>query len=275
MSDMKNFALIGYPLGHSMSGIIHKELFKTAKIEGSYSLTEIKPEDLESELESLKRLNGFNVTIPHKTNIIPFLDALSKKAGLFGAVNTVDVKNGVLTGHNTDCTGFLRALSSADIELGGRVLICGCGGVSRMFAFESALANCDITFAVRKESLEKCKILSEELDEKLSAKSRIVFLDDAGEGYDLIINGTPVGMFPNISASPLSEKTVVSSKAVFDSIYNPDETLLIRYARQAGIKHQNGLSMLVWQAAAAEEIWNSVNFEDEDVDKIIKSITNS
>ena len=275
MSNIKDFALIGYPLGHSMSGIIHKELFKAAKIEGAYSLTEIKPEALENELENLKRLCGFNVTIPHKTNIIPFLDALSPKAQLFGAVNTVDNKNGVLTGHNTDCTGFLKALSSADIELGGRVLICGCGGVSRMFAFESALAGCDITFAVRKESLEKCKILSDELETKLSVKCRVAFLDNAGEGYDLIINGTPVGMYPNVGVSPLGEETVASSKAVFDSIYNPNETLLLSYARQVGIKHQNGLSMLVWQAAAAQEIWNGVKFEDEDVDKIIKSITNS
>lgn len=273
MSSKKNFALIGYPLGHSLSPLIHTQLFKTAEIEGEYSLIEIVPERLQNSVDDLKKLSGFNVTIPHKTNIIPFLDELSEKAKLFGAVNTVDIKDGRLIGHNTDCTGFLRALSGAKIELSGRVLICGCGGVSRMFAFESALAGCDITFAIRQESMAKCERLCLELEEKLSSKSRIVTLDNAGEGYDLIINGTPVGMFPNAGVSPLNEKTVASSKAVFDSIYNPEETLLLSYAREADLKYQNGLSMLVWQAAAAQEIWNNVKFGEAEINGVIEKCT--
>ena len=268
MSSEKNFALIGFPLGHSMSPEIHNELFKTKNINGKYELIEIPPESLEASFEELKKLGGFNVTIPHKTNIIPFLDELSDRAKLFGAVNTVEIKDGKAKGYNTDCVGFLRALEGAGIELKGKVLICGCGGVSRMFAFESALAGCDITFAIRESSLEKCKTLCAELKEKLGAQSRIVFLDNAGEGYDLIINGTPLGMFPNVESCPLDRKTVESSKAVFDSIYNPGETVLLRYAKEAGIKYQNGLSMLVWQAAAAQEIWNGVKFEKETIEAI-------
>ena len=266
----KDFALIGYPLGHSLSPQIHSELFKSADINADYKLIEIKPEKLNSSFEELKKLGGFNVTIPHKTNIIPLLDELSDKARLFGAVNTVEFKDGRAIGHNTDCIGFLRALESAGIELSGNVLICGCGGVSRMFAFESALKGCNITFGVRESSLEKCKKLCAELEEKLGAKSNIVFLDNAGEGYDLIINGTPVGMFPKVESCPLERKTVESSKAVFDSIYNPNETVLLSYARQAGIKYQNGLSMLVWQAVAAEEIWNGVRFESEEIGRTIE-----
>ena len=270
----KDFALIGYPLGHSLSPQIHSELFKAAAINADYKLIEIEPERLKASFEELKKLGGFNVTIPHKTNIIPHLDELSDKARLFSAVNTVEFREGRAIGHNTDCIGFLRALESAGIELCGRVLICGCGGVSRMFAFESALKGCDITFAIRESSLEKCKKLCAELEEKLGAKSNIVFLDNAGGGYDLIINGTPVGMFPKVENCPLGEQTVKSSKAVFDSIYNPDETVLLRYAREAGIKHRNGLSMLVWQAAAAEEIWNGVRFNEAEIEKITETITN-
>ena len=269
MDYKKTFSLTGYPLGHSLSPVIHSELFELSGVEASYKLLEIEPERLEASFDELKKLSGFNVTIPHKTNIIPFLDELSEKARLFGAVNTVDNKNGRLIGYNTDCIGFLRALGGAEIELKGRVLICGCGGVSRMFAFESALAGCDITFAVRDESREKCKSLCAELSEKLKKESAVVSLENAGGGYDLIINGTPVGMFPKVDACPLKKETIISSKAVFDAIYNPEETALLRIAKQAGIKHLNGLSMLVWQAAAAQEIWNGVIFEKSEIEKIV------
>ena len=269
MNTKKDYALIGFPLGHSMSPIIHKELLSIMKKDGTYELREIEPNELSTSFEQLKIFSGFNVTIPHKTDIIPLLDGLSENAALFGAVNTVEIKDGKAIGHNTDCIGFLRALKAADIELKGRVLICGCGGVSRMFAFESALADCKITFAIRKSSLEKCEVLCNELKEKLGAESEVVFLDNAGENYDLIINGTPLGMFPNVNDCPLNKETVESSKAVFDSVYNPYETVLIRYAKEAKIKYQNGLSMLVWQAAAAQEIWNDIRFDEAEIEKII------
>lgn len=137
---MKKFGLTGFPLGHSMSPVIHKALFKINGMDASYELKEVHPDSFSQGVEELKKLNGFNVTIPHKTNIIPFLDGLSERAELFGAVNTVHNKDGVLTGYNTDCFGFLRALEMAGIELKGKVLLCGSGGVSRMFAFESVLA---------------------------------------------------------------------------------------------------------------------------------------
>jgi len=272
MNNKNRFALIGYPLGHSLSPAIHAELFKIADKNASYELIEIAPESLEKSADVLKTLGGFNVTIPHKTNIIPLLDELSERAALFGAVNTVDNKNGKLIGYNTDCIGFLRALSGAGVELKGRVLICGCGGVSRMFAFESALAGCDITFGVREKSIYKCRLLCDELKSKTDKDSKIVIIDEINEGYDLIINGTPVGMFPNVDASPLRREVVEKSGAVFDSIYNPGETVLLRYAREAGIKHRNGLPMLVWQAAAAEEIWNGVNFGADEINGVINKL---
>ena len=272
MSSLKTYALIGCPLGHSLSPVIHKELFSIMNINGEYELIEIQPDNLSASFSELKKLGGFNVTIPHKSSIIPMLDSLSEKAELFGAVNTVEIKDGKAIGHNTDCIGFLRALESADIELKGKVLICGCGGVSRMFAFESALKGCDITFAIREKSLEKCKTLKKELKDKLGAESKIVFLDNPGEGYDLIINGTPSGMYPNVNDCPLPKKTVETSRAVFDSIYNPYETVLLRYAREAKIKYRNGLSMLVWQAAAAQEIWNGVRFSESDIESVLKLI---
>lgn len=269
-SANKAFGLIGYPLGHSMSGIIHKELFRLSDINASYSMIEVEPKLLAEQFSNeLKKLNGFNVTIPHKINIIPFLDELSFKAELFGSVNTVEISDGKIIGHNTDCGGFLRALEMADISLSGRVLLCGSGGVARMLAFETVLAGAELTIAVRDSDIPAANQIKQEIKDKLDKDCGVIMLSEAEEGYDLIINGTPVGMYPNVDACPLSEKIVKSAGAVFDVIYNPIETKLIKYAKQAGLKCSSGLSMLVWQAAIAEEIWNGVKFSYEDINKVI------
>ncbi len=270
--DEKKFGLIGYPLGHTKSPDIHKRLMESSRVFGAYSVYEIKPENLGSEKsqKKLESLDGYNVTIPHKTAIIPLLDKLDKKAALFGAVNTVKNENGRSTGYNTDCEGFLRALRGAGIKLGGRVLVLGSGGVSRMFAFESVLHGADVTIAARNAA--SALAIKKELKEKTKKDCRIITLSTVGGEYDLIINGTPVGMFPNVDESPLPREIVEKAGAVFDAVYNPEETLLLKYAREAGVKGVNGLSMLVWQAAVAEEIWNGVKFDNAIVDGIIKQL---
>lgn len=266
----KQFGLIGCPLGHSMSAVIHKELFKISNTDANYTLIEVPTEKLEEVFASrLKNLCGFNVTIPHKINIIPLLDGLSPKARLFGSVNTVDVREDKIVGYNTDCSGFLRALEMSDIELKGKVLLCGAGGVSRMIAFESVLADCDLTIAVRQSSLQSANTIKDEIKQKLGKDCRVAMLDEISGGYDLIVNGTPVGMYPKIDACPVAEDVIKSSKAVYDVIYNPIKTKLIQCALSAGIKCSGGLSMLVWQAAVAEEIWNGVKFSYDDINKVI------
>ena len=267
---MKLFGLTGYPLGHSLSPVIHRELFKLSGIDGEYKLYEIAPENLETELESHKKnLCGFNVTIPHKVEVIPFLDELNEKAALFGAVNTVKVGEKTV-GYNTDCIGFLRALELADIELAGNVLVCGSGGVARMFAFEAVLAGCELTIATRDEDIPVANRIKDEISNKLKKDAKVINLRDVCESYDLIINGTPVGMHPNVNACVLPKEVIKKAKAVFDAIYNPEETLFIKHAKEAGIKYSNGLSMLVLQAVAAEEIWNGVAFAAEDIKKVIE-----
>lgn len=268
--NKKHFALIGYPLGHSMSAVIHKELFAISGVDADYNMIEVEPERLASAFENeLKSLNGFNVTIPHKINIIPCLDDLSKRADLFGAVNTVDVGDKI-TGHNTDCTGFLRALEMADIELGGRVLLLGSGGVARMIAFEAILAGADLTIAVRDADVDAANVIKNEIENKTGKSCKVILLSEAEGGYDLVINGTPVGMHPNVDACPVDKSVIQSSKSAFDVIYNPQETLFIKYAKEAGLKYSGGLSMLVWQAAVAEEIWNGVEFSFDDIERVIE-----
>lgn len=264
---LKNFALIGYPLGHSLSPIIHRELMRLAGIDGTYELKEIPPADLENAMDELKKLDGFNVTIPHKMSIIPFLDNLNDRAALYGAVNTVKLDENGALGCNTDCFGFLRALESADISLSGRVLVCGAGGVSSMFACEAAAAGADVTVAAR--NTEKAKLLADDILEKLNVKINITDFENVKKGWDLIVNGTPVGMFPHTDECVLPQDIIASSKAVFDAIYNPSETVFLRNAHRNGVRGINGLSMLVWQAAVAQEIWNGVSFSREQIEEVI------
>ena len=196
------------------------------------------------------------------------MDKLDERAALFGAVNTVKTGK-TLKGFNTDCIGFLRAMKMADIDLKGNVLLCGSGGVARMFAFESVLAGCNLTIAVRDADLEAAKTLSKEICEKLNKTAEVMRLSEVTDGYNLIINGTPVGMHPHTDACVLPKEIIEKADAVFDAIYNPEETLFIKYAKDAGLKYSNGLSMLVWQAAVAEEIWNDVSFTEQDIQKVI------
>jgi shikimate dehydrogenase len=157
----------------------------------------------------------------------------------------------------------------ANIKLGGKVLLCGSGGVARMIAFEAILADADLTIAVREADVPFANQIKQEINDKLGKDCKIILLNQAEKGYDLIVNGTPVGMYPNVDACPLSEEVIKSAGAVFDVIYNPIETKLIKYAKQAGLKCSSGLSMLVWQAAVAEEIWNGVKFTYDDINKVI------
>lgn len=267
---MKKFGLIGYPLGHSMSPLIHRELFRLNNTDGEYSLKEINPDSFEEGIRQLDGFCGYNVTIPHKTGIIPYLQELSERAALFGAVNTVEVRDGRLIGHNTDCYGFLRALEMAGIELGGRVLLCGSGGVSRMFAFESILAGAQLTIAVRDDDVPAAMQIKQEIADKLGKECEVTTLDRVSGEYDLLINGTPVGMYPNTDACVLPKEKVLCCKAVFDAVYNPLETMLVSYAKEGGLKYSNGLPMLVWQAAVAQEIWLGVSFTAEQIRPVIE-----
>ncbi len=267
--QMKNYGLLGYPLGHSLSPFIHRCLFEAAGNNSSYELFEINENNLDEQINSLMKLQGFNVTIPHKINIIKYLDDLDDKAALFGAVNTVKTGEKIV-GYNTDCSGFLRALDSAGIDFSGNVLLCGTGGVARMIAFEAVLHGCDLTVAYRLSSVDKALKIQAEIKEKLGKDIHIKEYKDIEQGWSLIVNGTSAGMYPNVNNSPLSQNIVSSADAVYDVIYNPAETLFLRYAREAGVKHSNGLSMLVWQAAVAQEIWTGGTFSPSEVEDVIK-----
>lgn len=180
---MTHYALIGHPLGHSLSPQIHRALLAAAHLEGDYRLLDIAPEDLANRLPELQTLRGFNVTIPHKQAVLSAMAELEEKAALFGAVNTVAVRGGKFYGYNTDCYGFLRSLSAAGIPLAGRVLILGTGGVARMFAFEAVLAGAAVTLAARTPS--KGCALAAEIAEKCGRAVTVTDFNSVTGDWDL------------------------------------------------------------------------------------------
>lgn len=266
----RQFALVGCPLGHSLSQMIHRALGKQKGLDVAYQLAETTAAELPGRYAAeLVKLDGFNVTLPHKTAIIPLLDSLSPRAALYGAVNTVCVSGNTTVGDNTDGEGFLRSVSAAGMAIDGRVLIAGCGGAARMFACECLAAGADVTLAVRESSLAKAATLQQELTEKLNGRVSVTTLSGVHGSYDLLINATPVGMQPLTADTPFDHVLVAAAGGVFDAVYNPLKTTLLQAAEAAGIPHLNGLPMLVWQAAASEALWNGVVFTEEEIDHVI------
>ncbi|MDD6645640.1 MAG: shikimate dehydrogenase [Oscillospiraceae bacterium] len=265
----KKYAVIGHPIGHTMSPFIHKRLFSLAGIDAEYNVYDVPPEELKDTFErELSKLNGFNITIPHKQAIIPFLDYLDPKAKLYGSVNTFFNDNGTFRGYTTDPDGFLMALKSAGIPFEGRTVILGCGGVARTMAYEALLAKNDLTLAVRPDDLTMANDLKMELDSLDGDNVKVCKISDLQGDIDVLINATPVGMFPHDENCPVSDEVIKNSKSVFDAIYNPLETLLIKKAKQNGALAVGGMSMLVWQAVVAQTKWNDVAFDKNDIDKL-------
>lgn len=257
----KYFALIGHPIAHSMSPFIHKRLFELSNIDADYRIIDIAPENLSLAENILKGLDGFNITIPHKQSIIPILDELSQEAKICNSVNTVK-NDGKLIGYTTDTIGFSKALEANNVELKGRVVILGAGGAAWAIANQVAQTDCEIVVAVRKSGFEKAEMLVNKFKD---TKASVCLLDEICGEIDLLINATPVGMFPNTEEMPINKSVLSGCKCVFDAIYNPDETMLMREAKKAGIKAVGGMDMLVWQAVAAHQIWNGSIYNIEDI----------
>ena len=274
---MKKYALIGHPLGHSLSPRIHARLLELAGIDGSYELLDIPPEELKDSFGKLTELDGFNATIPHKVGVIPYCSRLDVSAERFGSVNCV--KNGTeKVGYNTDVFGFTRSIDMLGASLKSRVLVIGCGGVGRMIAAQSAYCGGDVTVAVLPDFLadaEKTVAHAKSVMPGASLRTAAISggtlsaQDIGGERFDLLINASPVGMFPNTGDMPCSAEILDKTDFVFDVIYNPNETLLTKTAKEKGKKAMTGMAMLVLQAAAAQEIWNGAVFAANDLKQLI------
>ena len=268
----RKYALLGETLGHTMSPPIHKALFELRGREFSYELIEIPSSELADRKAQLDQLAGYNITIPHKMGIIPLIDRLDDTAKRYNSVNCVDNKDGSSAGYNTDCVGFLESIRAMRVHLDGKVLLIGCGGVGRMMAIEAALAGAELNIAVLESDIPLAEKAACEI-RAMKPDAAISILDIRKIGstahFDLLMNATPVGMYPKINACPVPDEVIAASDAVFDVIYNPGETQLLKKARALGKKTCGGMAMLVWQAVKAHEIWDGDSYTDEEVQKII------
>lgn len=261
---MNKFGLIGYPLGHSLSPLIHKAGFESLGINATYDILETPPEDLVDRVKFLKRENytGFNVTIPLKLPISLFVQEVDKYADIAGAVNTVKINSDkTFSAFNTDATGFKKAIPS-DINLAGKkAAILGTGGASRAAVLGlSDLGISEIGVYTRNipNAMDYMAYMRRKFPQITFTSYQIDAVRDLSK-YDILVNTTPIGM-QGVSAdmTPVEEnilKTLPDWAVVYDVIYNPKKTILLKNAEKLGYRTINGLDMLVYQAIAAQEIW--------------------
>jgi len=259
----KVIGLIGHPVEHSFSPIMHNAAFKDKGLNYVYVAFDVLPENLKYVIDGAKALGivGFNVTIPHKIEIMKYLDEVDRDAQLIGAVNTIKIEDGRAIGYNTDGIGARIALEE---EIGKvkdkNIVIYGAGGAARAVAFELAKDN---NLVIANRTVEKAEALAKEIAEKLNKKFgeevKFAGLDVNLEGVDIIINATPIGMHPNVDVEPIVKAENMSKDmVVMDLIYNPLETVLLKEAKKANAKAINGLGMLIYQGAVAFKIWTGV-----------------
>lgn len=252
------YAVLGSSLPHTWSPFIHNSLFMAAGLDAIYLPVTVPEEKLGSVTDVFRScFSGFNVTIPYKERIIPYLDDVDDAVKACGAVNTVDIREGRMIGHITDGLGMLRAIEECGIVTeGADVLILGGGGAARVAGYEFLSRGGNVTFAVR--NLEKGERLANELaDTQNDGRRRIhsCLLTENSGRHDILINCTPLGMYPNTEEMPVSEEIVSDCGAVFDAVYNPRETRLLACAAHLGIPCVEGLGMLFYQAVEAQKLW--------------------
>lgn len=257
-----NLGIIGYPIKHSISPVVHKTLLDHYGIEGSYLAFEVKPDDLRDAIFGAKALGftGLNVTIPYKEEVIRFVEPIGDARF---AVNTIDLRK--MKGYNTDIYGVEMAFRNAGVDVEDRVaLVFGAGGAGKAIAIALMKMGAKVVITNRTASR------GIEAASMLRSYGECIFypVEKIGEiRFDIIANATPIGMkgFPGM---PFDEKILREGITVFDAVYNPPETLLLKKAREKGCKTISGLEMFVYQAEKAFEIWTGIR---PDVDLIRKT----
>ncbi|MFL7890474.1 MAG: shikimate dehydrogenase [Anaerolineales bacterium] len=274
MSERFSFGLLGYPLEHSLSPLVQEVALQAHDLQGEYNLYPVSDKrDLPGMIGQLRegRINGLNVTIPYKHTVSKMMDVLSTTASLIGAVNTISFQHNQLVGDNTDADGFI-----ADLERLGwfpeadqlrSALVLGAGGAARAIVYALRERGWQLTVAARR--IEQTEILVQSLSSEPSGRHiqgkvksspfNIQSLEDLEPPPDLIINTTPLGMYPHLDASPWPSGLALPSKAaVYDLVYNPAQTAFIGQAQEAGLRATGGIGMLVEQAARSFEIWTGL-----------------
>lgn len=266
---IRKYGLIGEKLGHSISPQIHRLIFEKLQISALYEKYEIEKTQLEKFIFELNKadINGVNVTIPYKEAVMEFLDSYSEEAMLIGAVNTINVINNKLIGYNTDYYGFKTIIDRHNIALENKnVFILGTGGAAKaVYAYIKSQPTKKIYLVSRNANDKNLNLVYKEAN-IISYQELELF-----KSLDVLINTTPVGMYPNIDSSPIDLENQICEYCI-DLIYNPSETKLLRDAASKGAIAINGLEMLVAQAIKAEEIWGDFELSVSEMDKMLAEI---
>ena len=261
-------ALLGSPVAHSISPMMHNESFRYHNLDYVYLCFDVNEEGLAIAVDGLKKIGirGFNLTMPNKNKMVELVDHLSPAGELIGAINTVVNDDGILTGHNTDGVGFMRSLEDAGHNVIGKTMtMLGAGGAATAICAQAALdgVKCIHIFArttsrfwnrtaefVKKiNETTNCQTILHDNEDKEALRQA---LDESA----LLVNASSVGMAPNTDASLIEDPSYFhQGLIVYDAIYNPRETKLLRLAREAGCETCNGLYMLLYQGAEAFRIW--------------------
>jgi len=259
--------LLGSPVAHSISPLMHNESFRCLGLDLIYLCFDLQVEDLSCVIDALRRMNvyGFNLTMPLKTAVIPYLDMLSEEASLIGAVNTVKNDHGRLIGYNTDGMGFMRSVRDQGMDVSGKnVTVLGAGGAASAIAVQAALDGAASLHLVSRQgrSWNRAQDLVRQICDRTPCLADLTDLADMSaladclQKSDLLINATSVGMEPDTDASPIADPDMLSPHLlVGDVIYHPRQTLLLEQAADRGCRTFNGMHMLLYQGAAAFKIW--------------------
>lgn len=267
---MDNYGLLGEKLSHSLSPELHQDIFEKLNISGNYKLFEVEKDNVSNFINDLKTSNikGINVTIPYKKIAVKYLDELSIEAKKIGAINTIYNKNGRLIGYNTDYYGFKYMLEDKDITVKNKkVTVLGTGGASKaviQYLLDEEVSEINLVSRTKKELY---------VDEE---KIKVITYDEINNILgDIIINTTPVGMYPNSDKSPVSEETIKKYDVLVDVIYNPLETKFIKMGIRNNKIVCGGLMMLVGQAIKSEEIWQERSIDKRVIIEIYKRLINN
>lgn len=263
---MKRFALLGEPLGHSMSPMLHKAIYRQLEIDdASYRTVELPQERLKSFFSGFRvgGFDGVNVTIPHKASVIDLLDEVDSKARLLNAVNCVNRVGNKLTGYNTDIMGFGYSLRQHDVDIeGNKFAIIGAGGSAHAVGAVLAEGEAKLISIINRtpERAEELKAtilsINESIDVNIVSAEELA---NDSDSLDCVVNTTSLGMSPNVSVSPLPANFFSANTLAFDLVYNPLKTQFLQDAEKQGASVVNGVQMLVAQAVYSVEIWMGGN----------------
>ncbi|MBR0471458.1 MAG: shikimate dehydrogenase [Methanosphaera sp.] len=253
--------VIGHPIEHSMSPPMHNNAYKQLNMDYVYVAFHVQPENIENLINSSKTLDikGLNVTIPHKTTIIPYLDEIDETAEKIGAVNTIQFKNGIAKGYNTDGIGAIKSIQEHTTLKDKNILIIGAGGASKAISFTLINENINsLTIANRSQNNAENLInnIKKQTEFTNINYQQINNVDEILNQTDIIINTTPIGMYPNHQVKPPIKTDNINNKhVIMDIIYNPLETQLLKQAKEKGATTINGTSMLINQGLESFKIF--------------------